>query len=603
MRNKDSIATIVQDLEREFVSGIGAQSSEYVREDLYTDINTIYAYLNSKHISGSHDSMGREKPFFNIVLAARNIWFRATDLDRRNILLTPSKEQDTIGAFLLSVHLQDWMRREHFGKFLNTWGIEQAGFNSAVLKFVEKDKRLIPSIVPWSRLIVDQLNFNDNPIIEVLELTEAQMYERFDADKVDNLISTAKARETLDKQRKDNKNNYYKLYEVHGQFSLDKITDNEKDCDTFVQQMHIVTFVPAQKKGEWDEFTLYRGREEKSPYMLTSLMPSTDGSVSLHGSVKNLFEAQWMVNHSMKAVKDQLDLASKLIFQTSDGKFIGQNALSAIESGDILVHQLNQPLTQVNNGSHDVTQLTNYASTWKQLGSEINGISDAMMGVAPKAGTAWRQTEAMLQESHSLFEVMTENRGLDLEEILRTFIIPHLLKRMSNDKEVVATLEMHGIDRIEERYVKYEARRQAKKKLFKMLIGEQEMESFAMDDIEGDIRAQLQDMGEQRFFKPSMVSWKEEFKNLEFDIEIDITGEQKDKQAVYTTLNTALQMVMNPGFTENKQAQIIVNKILSETGHLSPLEMRQMASALPATQPQGGGGNTGVEQLVELEQQ
>jgi hypothetical protein len=30
-----------------------------------------------------------------------------------------------------------------------------------------------------------------------------------------------------------------------------------------------------------DEFCLYKGKEQKDPYMLSSLLPSDDGSVSL----------------------------------------------------------------------------------------------------------------------------------------------------------------------------------------------------------------------------------------------------------------------------------------------------------------------------------
>jgi len=353
MQDEQSVATIVRRLEQDFVSGTGTLMSDYVRTDLYTDINTIYAYLNSKHITGEKDSLGREKPFFNIVLSARNVWFRATDIDRKNIILTPTKEKDIVGAFLLSVHLQDWMRKENFGKFLNTWGLELAGFNSAVTKYIEKDGRLIPSVIPWSSLIVDQVNFADNLKIEILQLTEAQLYAKgFDKEVIESMCDAAKARETTKKQKKDNKNTYYKIYEVHGKLPLSYLTGKDKDDDTFVQQMHVISYMASNTKGEFDEFTLYKGREEKDPYMLTSLLPATDGSISLDGSVKNLFDSQWMVNHSVKAIKDQLDLASKLIFQTADGNFVGQNALFAIESGDILVHELNKPLTQVNNNSH-----------------------------------------------------------------------------------------------------------------------------------------------------------------------------------------------------------------------------------------------------------
>ena len=105
--NELSIAQRVRRLETDFISGGGTLMSKYVRTDLYTDINTIYAYLESKHISGEYDTLGREKPFFNIVLASRNIWYRATDVDRKNMILKATKEKLTLPVFFLSIYLQD----------------------------------------------------------------------------------------------------------------------------------------------------------------------------------------------------------------------------------------------------------------------------------------------------------------------------------------------------------------------------------------------------------------------------------------------------------------------------------------------------------------
>lgn len=602
MTEDKSVATRVRELEQDYISGTGTLMSEYVTTDLYTDINTIYAYLNSKHISGSQDSLGRDKPFFNIVLASRNIWFRATDIDRKNIVLTPTKIKNTIGAFLLSVHLQDWMRKEKFGQFLNSWGLELAGFNSSVVKFIEKEGRLIASVVPWSRLIVDQINFADNCKIELLDLTEAQLYERYDEDKVKAFCEAFKARETTSKKKRDNKNHYYKVYEVHGKFALSNLTDKDKDDKDYVQQMHVVSFVASKEKGKWDEFTLYRGREEKDPYMLTSLLPATDGSISLDGSVKNLFEAQWMMNHTSKAIKDQLDLASKLIFQTADGNFVGQNALFAIESGDILIHQNNMPLTQLNNNSHDITSLQNFGAQWKQLSSELNGISEAMLGVSPKAGSAWRQTEALLQESYSLFEIMTENKGLALEDMLRTFILPFLMKKMNHAEEVAATLDMYGIKQIEAKYIKNQVNKERNRQINAKALNEGVFEEPDVAQIEADIKERLSSTGNQRFFAPDKINWKEEFKGLETDIEIDITGESKDVQQVLTTLNTALVTVMNPNYATNKKAQFIVDKILTATGQVSPLELSTIQED-PIPSPLGGkvdDGSGGIEKLAEV---
>jgi hypothetical protein len=80
---------------------------------------------------------------------------------------------------------------------------------------------------------------------------------------------------------------------------------------------------------------------------------------------------------------------------------------------------------------------------WKSLGSEIAGISESMLGNTAPSGTAWRQVEALLQESHSLFELMTENKGLDIEKMLRKYVIPFLKKKLDTKEEIVATLEAH----------------------------------------------------------------------------------------------------------------------------------------------------------------
>lgn len=587
MQTEETIGEIVRQLERDFTSGGGTQMSKYVRTDLYEDINTIYAYLESKHISGEFDSLGREKPFFNIVLASRNIWFRATDIDRKNIVLKATSEGMTLPVFFLYLHLQDWMRKENFGMFLNNWGISLAGFNSSVVKFVEKEGKLHCEVTPWAKLIVDQVNFDANVKIEILELTETQLYDRYGKETVSDLVGAKKARELTNKQTMDNKNNYYKLYEVHGRLPLFNLTGKEKDVEP-VQQMHVLSFVGKEKgKGE-DCFTIYKGKEEKDPYMLTWLLPSEDGSISLNGAVKNLFQAQWMVNHSKKAIKDQLDLASKLIFQTADLNFIGQNALSAIETGDILVHAVNQPLTQVQNNSHDITSLQSFGQEWKALGSELNGISEAMLGIAPKSGTAWRQTEALLQESYSLFEIMTENKGLHIEQMLRRYILPFLLKKMSNDKQIMATLDMHGIKEIEAKYIKNESAREANRMNKEKILSGQISDNISASSVEPMIKEKLNEQGNQRFFKPSEVSWKKEFENINIDeIEVEITGESSDTQSMLTTIDKALTIIANPAYSQNKQAQYLVNKALTKSGFLSPVELSSMPAPAPVAPSPG----------------
>lgn len=609
----NEIGGLVREAENAFINGGGVLQSKYVTTDIYEDICKIDAYLNSKHISGETDAMGREKPFFNIVTATRNIWYRATDLDRKNVNVRATKSSHEVASLLATIHLQNWMRRENFGAFLNDWGIDLAGYNSSIVKFVEAEGKLHPMVVPWQRLIVDPIDFDANPKIEILELTEAQLYQRkgYDKKMIEKLCDALTARETTDGADKDTKANYIKLYEVHGNLPLSYLTGKEKDKDEYVQQMHVISFVASKEEGKFDDFTLYSGREEKDPYMLTCLLPNTDGSISLNGSVKTLFEAQWMMNHTVKSIKDQLDIASKLVFQTADVNFVGRNVLNAIEQGDILVHAVNMPLTQVNNTSHDITAQESFGNMWKGLSSEIAGVSESMLGNAAPSGTAWRQVEALLQESHSLFDLMRENKALHQEQMLRRFVIPFLKKQMDTTDEIAATLDAHNISKIDAIYIPKEAIKRHRARTFEKMekmLDKPIDAPLQPDDMpmpfdpqmeEQGVKDSLAQQGNQRFFVPSeinTVTWKEFLKDLEWELEVDAGGEETDMNLVLTTLNTTLGMVMNPAYGGNQQAQMIVGKILQKTGAISPIELSTMPPPPPmppqtgAAAPPGGGG-------------
>src|SRR5574343_69721 len=382
------VGALIRDMESDYTSG-SVTISDYVQFNMYETLNTIDAYLNSKHLSGEIDSLGREKPFFNICIAASNIWFRATDIDRKDIKIKASSFATVIPAFFATHYVQDWMTKSDFGTYLNNWGRTLSRYGSAVTKFVEKNDELSITIVPWLKMIVDPIDFYQNPQIEVLDLTKAELKKRkYNKSDVESLFNALSTRKTLRGNRKDTKSGYIRLYEIHGEMPLSWITGEEKDDKEYVQQMQVVSYVESQKKGEYQDFVVYRGREEKCPYQKDDLI-SEDGRTLAIGSVEHLFQSQWMVNHSAKAIKDQLDFASKQIFQTADKNFVGRNILTDIEIGDIFVHEFNKPLSVVNNQVTDVNALQSFSSMWKSLGNETVGVSEAMLEAMPKSGTAW----------------------------------------------------------------------------------------------------------------------------------------------------------------------------------------------------------------------
>src|SRR3990167_1907919 len=316
----ENICSLVRTAESNFNNG-STQKSEYVNFNMKEDLDTIDAYLNSKFISGDTDVMGRTKPFFNIVIAVRNLWFRATDIDRKNIRLKATKATHYMLAFLASIHLQNWMKKTAFGIFLNDWGLTLASYGSAVVKFVEKEGELYPEVIPWNRLIVDSVDFDNNPKIEKLYFTPSQLRKNksYNQDLVESLLKSKGTRKRMSGRQIDQKDDYIEIYEVHGELPVSYLTERDEDEEVYQQQMHVVSFVATGERGKYDDYTLYAGRERQDPYMITHLIKE-EGQTLSNGAVKYLFEAQWMVNHTAKLIKDQLELASKIIFQTSDRK-------------------------------------------------------------------------------------------------------------------------------------------------------------------------------------------------------------------------------------------------------------------------------------------
>jgi hypothetical protein len=599
---QETVCQIVRDMEQDYVNG-NTTISKYVDRDMYETLNKIDAYLHSVHTTGSTDSLGRDKPFFNIVTATRNIWFRATDIDRKNIKLKATKFNQYVLAFVAQILLKKWMRKTGFGAFLNDWGMTLATYCSAVSKFVEKNGELIPSVIAWNRIICDPIDFDSNAKIEVLEFTPAQLRKQkgYDQDMVKSLLEDLAPREDLNKQKKDNKSGYIKVYEVHGELPLSLLTDDEKDEDTYVQQMHVVSFVAKSKRKntEFEDYTLYKGREKKNPYFISHLIKE-DGQTLGIGSVESLFDAQWMTNHTAKQIKDTLDFASLLILQTSDGSLVGRNVLNSLVTGDVLIHAENQPLTQLNN-QHDISQIQAFSSQWQNLAKEITSTPDALRGNTQPSGTAYRLQQLITNQSQSLFEIMTENKGLAIEAMLREYVIPFLKTQMDTSDEVAAVLDSEGIAQFDAMYIPSEAIRRNNNRIIEQVLSGQIAEQGDLQAVESGIRQELSPYGNQRFIKPSDiedVTWKKLLKDFEWEPDIDVTQESEDVQDALTTLQSTFQTIVSlAGRPMTPDEKLVFNQIMEKAGTVSPLQLNQTPT-MPPQQPQQPvtGGSTAVKQ-------
>lgn len=587
----ESVHEIVRKAETNYLTGT-TKLGKYVNLSMHEIIETIDAYLNSKHISGPEDSLNRPKPFFNIVTAATNIWYRATDIDRKDIRFMPTKASSVVLAFIANVMLQRWMRENRFGMFLNQWGRALARYGSAIVKFVEQDGKLVPSVVPWNRYIADPVQFDALPRIEKLYLTPAQLRKNplYNQVQVDALINARTSRLTLDKQQKDTMDEFVEVYEVHGELDL-RLLDDEPDMSVedkdikYRQQMHVISYVQGEKEGEYQDFCLYKGKERRDPYMITHLIEE-DGRTLAIGAVEYLFDAQWMQNHTVKNMKDTLDIASKLIFQTADARYVGRNVLSAIETGDIFIHDENKPLTRIANDKPDVSALMNFGTMWQSMGRELTSTPDALRGNTMPSGTPYVLGQFLAEQGNSLFEIMTENKGLSIEDMMRDFVIPNLKRGLDTKDELAGILDDAGIKEIDAMYIPAAAVARYNARTKDAVINGQPVTPFDPLTEQNGVKQELAAMGNRRFFTPDDIddkTWADIMADFEWDsLRVEVTNEQTDKNAVLTSLSSAFQTVASlAGRPMTPEERTIFNKIMQESGSVSQLELAQTTNSTP----------------------
>jgi hypothetical protein len=264
-----------------------------------------------------------------------------------------------------------------------------------------------------------------------------------------------------------------------------------------------------------------------------------------------------------------------------------------------MVHEINQPLTQMNNSSHDISALQSFGSQWKALAQEITSTPDSLMGNTAPSGTAWRQVEALQQEAHSLFEIMVENKGFYIEEMMREYVLPHIEKQLDTTDEVAEVLTAEQIEVIDSQYIPNAAIKYANKVVKENLLQgrpvTQEEQQALISGAEDELKGEFAKMGSQRFIKPSDIpskTWADIFEDFVWDCEVDVTGENKNYKDDLATLTTVFQTIAgNPMVLQDPSAKLLFNRILETTATVSPIELSQLKSApmpqAPQAQPAG----------------
>jgi hypothetical protein len=558
----------------------------------YKTITRAELYYNSQFETGSKDSLGRDKPFYNIVKSRVNLATRATDLDVKDIQVESEVSDDYARSFLFRKEVMVWMRNNGFAKLLNNMGKTRSKFGGVLVKKTEQGGKLEIHVVPWKDVVTDQTDIMKGVIIERHFYTPSEL-KAMDGvwDNVDQAIRTADTDKDNDDEHgeKETPGNYIEVYEIHGDLPVAylKIADGkdptEDDWFIFQKQIHIVagvdnTGTDQEQKIIENGISLFHGREKKSPYKYLA-WDEVDGRALGIGVIEDSFEAQVWTNDAKLKERDLLELASKFLYQTADKK-IGKNVLTDMETGDIITHTENKPLQQVNTVSGSIPVFENSIKSWKDQADRQTSTFEANTGENLPSGTPYRLGAIMNQEANSHFVYRLEEMGTFVEEIFHDWIMPYFEKRLRDSHTLGAEFSRDELDKIDEAYIE---------SALQEAILEKRKAGILILDIEAErqrLKTQMTQTKAHRYLKVP----KDYYKNLNAKIRVVITNEQRNKAVLLESLSNILMTVAKiPNVMENPMLKKLFEKIMEISG-ISPIEI-SAAQSQPNNQlqPQSQG--------------
>lgn len=520
-------------------------------------IKTIEFYTNSKFLNGNKDSMGREKPFYNVVNTMVDTAVVATDIDTKDIIVEADNEESFTKSFLFNHELLKWMKESDFARVLNEMGETRARYGGVLVKkCLEKGEDMEVEVVEWKNVVTDQCDIQKGVIIERHYMTPMELRAKKDIwENVEDAIGLYSKRGYT---RVDER---IEVWEAHGEFPTEYLSDEADVSDVKETSTQVHYFVVKNAK----QVHLFWAEEKELPYKFLAWKKASGRALG-RGVVEEGEEAQVWTNDAVQKKQSAMELSGKVILKTNSKK-IGNNVMTDLDNGSIVVMEDGKDLNTVNLLNGAMPQFTEMVQEWWSQYERVTSSYDAVRGETPPSGQPYRLQALISQTGGSHFDYRREEWGIFLKEMFYDWVFPYIQKKLSKGHILASDFSPEELVKLDESFAICEANKYIMDKVLSGEIVSAEEYQAAKDQYVQFIGKN----GKRRFLDiPDYY-----FKDMKAKLSINITGEQKNKQATMETLSNVLQTVAsNPMILQDQNLAMIFNKILEMSGAgLSPISL------------------------------
>lgn len=545
----------------------------------YYNIQKIHKYYNSHYYDGDYETINgitRKKVFWNIGKRRATIASKQIDIDTKDFLLISENQATEWNVHLLEKELKAWMKKEKYAKVLNQISDELPVYGSVVLRKTKDGAELLDLRYFFCEQSAVSLKKSRYNIIKHVMTPEA-LREMTEWDNVKEAIEKFAVTSTKSYENGGQINIQHttpevEVYERFGEvprsfFENDgaMVGDGSDADDDYVYGRWIVagidnvitiaTINPAQAAIHAPGIILFKEELKKKDMPLKEChFRKTIGRWQGIGVIEDLFEDQRMMNKTKDQEDKAQELASLILFQTATD-MIAKNVLTDVDNGEIL--KAPSPINRLDNENKALGEMQNIANAYEQHANLDTFSADQLGGEAQNSSSTLGAVKLQAQTSASVFDYMKEDYGIFLNEFVNDLVMPDLEKEITQEHAFRYSGDIQEMAKIRDRAVQGYIREE-------ILAGRMPIPT------QQQYQALVQEWT-ARYQKAASHLWilieKDFFKNLDYELSLEITGEGRDVQAWLSNLMTVFKLISaNPLLMQNPVLKRVLYKMLTAMG-------------------------------------
>jgi hypothetical protein len=347
------------------------------------------------------------------------------------------------------------------------------------------------------------------------------------------------------------------VFEIQGELKKIYMGDeNAEDWEYSLQKHFVINY------SEDKQFVLHSEELKDGINYRVLHWDAVPGRGQGRGMVEEGFQSQTWSNDSIIKENEIMELASKIVFTTTDD-LLYDNVLTDADNGTIIKLD-NGDFKQVNTVSNSIPQFGNQRDSWKEQFVNTTSTHPGITGEQQPANTPLGSVQIQNAESRSIFDYRREQMGIFLEDMIEEWVLPHLLKDINKEHILNSDFTVEELDMLDTAFSTHRANEIAIEKtldgkVFTTVDFEEEVNRVKDELLKGKDRRYLQ--VDEGFFE-----------NLQTKVRIVTTNEKYNKQAVLQSLVQLLTLA--PTIKEQPELIPIFSRAIEMSGiGISPVDI------------------------------